>query len=425
MNRYWLSRPDWTSPVTYAFPLVQLGMGVDLSSPDTPQVRAGGPFAASISRTAFSSTVLDEWLTGPPATFSSRYLTASSDLEEASILSAYFRLRFGFASFAAALEKASQTRVTSRTDYLVIESTTSGDTLPQSAMVWRKPPTAEAVPNPDDRLLKFLLDHGSHYIFYLRYAFRVAVRGEVKTQVQSERDAFGAAFSAWGQSAGFSAEHRRRLIASNVDLSAEVTSGGIDPPERENLFVLRSFDEIDDLVTKIRSAEIRVRRAPVEAKLTNYWHTLLGEYPNCAAMLAPQDGPTASAPFGVPRGTILAWRPAPEDYVADPSADPAAGRLIVRPPEGWALCDGTAAGVPNLQNMFLRGAVDLSDLGHVGGSDEHTHGGKSSGAVDGGWIAYDDPETDDARKAVQDHRHVISPDSNVPRHFRTLFIVKL
>lgn len=97
---------------------------------------------------------------------------------------------------------------------------------------------------------------------------------------------------------------------------------------------------------------------------------------------------------------------------------------------GWAICDGTtpvAQGITDptitttddLSDTFLRSSNDETS-GSTGGADSHTHTG---------YTAYEDGNTDignaGSGNVVQNHRHVISSDSNLPSYYEVVKFIKV
>jgi hypothetical protein len=77
----------------------------------------------------------------------------------------------------------------------------------------------------------------------------------------------------------------------------------------------------------------------------------------------------------IPARTVVAWFPPPSALRRE-----ADGSVTMRPPSGWAVCDGTK-GTSDLSNRFIMGVASDEKIGASGGSATHSHtaGGEPAG----------------------------------------------
>ncbi len=419
---YWMTKPDHRIPLDNSIGSIRLGYGVDLSSPDDPVLRSLIPFETA---TGSLNKSLRENETHYDSNLSSaQIIETTSDYEEAKVLSAYFKGSFSIGDFAAAMSIASHRRKSERSCYVIIESKGHDDTLIANELKWKSMPSSESdtVSDPD-RLRQFLQTYGSHYVTGLKYAYRVAIRAALQTLDESKRQEFSAAFSAWGVKAGGDHTYEEKLRTMNVQFRAEVFASAILPKEHEGKWIMTSFDDIKSFLDLMRNGALSFRSAPIQATLASYWPTLT-PYPKTRQVLTRQDGHLAVAPYGVPRGTIVAWWPTSDHIVEVPGAD---GSLIRKaiPPVGWQICDGSP-GTPALSNSFMRGADSLTALGTIGGSESHNHGGLTVGDALHGTAGWVPTGTRNVPVATGwQHYHNIDVSSHLPPYVSVMFIMKM
>jgi hypothetical protein len=422
---YWVTKPDYRIAIARGFGTPQVGKGVDLTELELPILRDEiafknlDPAPDSHSRTIEPENSIS----------TSTFLSATTDYEEASILNAYFRGSYGLSSFSAYLNKASEIRSSSRTEYVLVESTAEKDDFPHDAPQWKGKPSSEGIADPNERREQFLRQYGSHYITAQTYAFRIAIQGAIETIVQSEREEFGGAFKAWGLSGGLDTSHSSVLRKSNVSIRAEVTAGKILPKEYENSWILYSFDQITAWLEKLQKGVIQVTRAPTQARLTSFWTTLL-PYPKSREVLKEMTGDLPTSPFGVPAGTILPWYPKSSDLRPDPRPDAGPNSTIIVAPNGWEICDGRNPNVPDLRGLFLIGAPG-DVLGRRGGTLSHAHGGSASGGDPDAWSNANNFRAQGGHQVNAttgfSHSHPVVTDQQVhlPPHISVVYIMKL
>lgn len=308
------------------------------------------------------------------------YRSAASAYEEARTLSLYFRLGFPFGGFEAAYSHAQAVFAVSRTTYALINWSGETQQLQESSITWGgEDMIPEQISNPEERLRQFIYTFGSHYISSVIYGWRIAVRAQVNTKdvgtFTTVKADFNAAIGLWSAGGGIDASFKQKLKSSAVEITAEVTAGGILPP---TAFVLTGVDQVLDFLLKLRGGDIKIKPAPTDALVFSYWATLPpAKLPKCREILAEQQYAPPATLFGVPGGSVLAWSPGPEHIVQpdDPDARPQ-----FMPPSGWAICDGSN-GTPNLAGRFVMGAAAEDTLGEEGGHETHVHQTRMDGAT--------------------------------------------
>jgi hypothetical protein len=75
--------------------------------------------------------------------------------------------------------------------------------------------------------------------------------------------------------------------------------------------------------------------------------------------------------------TVIAWFPSPSALRRE-----ADGSVTIRPPSGWAVCDGTK-GTSDLSHRFIMGVASDEKIGASGGSATHSNNAGVPPA--GGW----------------------------------------
>ena len=69
----------------------------------------------------------------------------------------------------------------------------------------------------------------------------------------------------------------------------------------------------------------------------------------------------------IPARTVIAWFPPPSAHGRE-----ADGSVTIRPPSGWAVCDGTK-GTSDLSHRFIMGVASDEKIGASGGSATTNH----------------------------------------------------
>jgi len=374
-NNHNISRNEYTvDPGFISEGLLVPGDGLDMSEPGSPKRRAGGQPLDLILPKRMTSATEDYTLTE-----SFRLVEATSASSEAKILSAYFQGSYGFVSGEAALDQAREERSNSRSIYAVLEA--KGQVQDIQTYLGGKPIAWRSDAKPmlegsdvDDATFRrqFLLDYGSHYVSAITYGYRVAIRGKM-TKADSSLEtkvkaAFKAAFVSGSAEGGISADDRKTLSSSNLELVFAATSGGLYEGEERRPGILTNLDDIMQMLNDMKSGRIKIHAAPLSATARNYWNLLPADYTRSRALLADHgEAPLPEPFFGVPKGTIISWNP-PASAVR---ADNAGNRHII-PPPGWALCNGED-GTPDLRDRFVRGTADPAALARLAGSADHGH----------------------------------------------------
>ncbi|MGE0594320.1 MAG: hypothetical protein AB7G23_16885 [Vicinamibacterales bacterium] len=403
--------------------LVRLGDGVDMSVPAAPGRRIGqSPLLppSLLGAEAVESFTLSESFT---------FAEVTSVSQESKVLSAYFKGRYGLVSADAAYQQAKEDQASSQSLYALAEGRGHArditEVLGGRPLAWNPElrPVLEGTAASDaDFARQFLLDFGSHYVASIEYGYRVAIRGKLSRTATKEtanvRAAFRAAFISGSAEGGVSAEHRKALESSSLELAFEATSGGLYEGETRRLGILTNLDDILTTLKALRTGTLVIRAAPLAAVARTYWNLLPATFERSRALLATGSVPLPEAAYGVPAGTIVAWAPTPRHVqVADDGS-----RTFVLP-EGWALCDGRD-GRPDLRDRFVMGTAALEAVGQAGGAATHAHAGtvaktKSTRDQKGGVAGV-------SNYALGTHTHdvTIAPGSSLPPHVTLVFLVR-
>jgi hypothetical protein len=336
--------------------------------------------------------------------------------EEAKYLSAYLSAAYGLSSGDAAYQYAYERKDTEKSIFVVIQNEVAGSSLDTTKLQWASPPPSESV-DDSQRLRQFLDDYGSHYLASINYGYRISIRGALRSTDEKQSTAFKAAFKAafgsFNSAGGISQSTKKTLTQQTVDLRAEVV-GALDPPHS---FVLTSYDQIVTFLNDVHKGQIKITRVPVSANARSYWHTLV-LYPNTRSALSEVQGIQATAPWGVPRGTVLPWVPQNDAIMRGEDGE------TFSVPEGWAVCDGQN-GTPDLRGQFLRGTSDFKEVKTTGGAGTHRHKGRTGGT--GKQMDTSDIDHAEAAGVTSTHRHAFETDeaSSLPPYAVVIYIMKL
>jgi len=384
---------------------IRLGLGMDMTDPLFPKPRAYG-FARAATQAATGVITQDDLLQQQ-----SFYLEVSTYEEEQRRLSINFSGRYSLVSASMAYEQAKREISSKFINYLDISRFGEGEALSNmQALEWASRPAAENIKDDEELLAQFLLDYGSHFVTRLYNGFRVVVRATLKKSSNQTYEKFSAAVKAmggaWGASGGVSAEHQRTLSQTDTELMCVVVCGGMNEPSR--VFAI-GFESIQQLFSDLKNGTLTITPGPIKADLTTYWHKLL-PFPRCRHALRQQSGVIATSPFGVPKGTVIAWSPPAENMTF--GSDQAVVGFVI--PDGWAVCNGQS-GTPDLTNRFVMGTSAPTEVNISGGSSRHSHSLKTARE----YIA----------KPGFSHSYVSEQNTeeaeHLPPHTRLVFLIKL
>jgi hypothetical protein len=409
VNPYYLTLDSYQIDPRYLERRAKLGSGIDLRNPLDPRLRPRRAFKppeeveTRASGLPVSSDTINEHFI---------FREGKGGSREASDLSAYFKASYGLNSVEGAYQRVREEMKGYHTVYALLEHSGEREELPESSLHWANEPESESIEDEQEALELFLQKYGSHYVSQIKYGLRIGIQGslsESQTVSQDQLSAsFKAAFGAFSAEGGASYEHRKQLNSWGVDLVLEVTSGGSNlgllPP-------MRSLDEISGFLERVGKGEIQFSVAPIELSLNSYWETFELDW-KTRDLLEPHRGFEApAAQFGVPPGTILAWRPTPE-YLRNLEAE--SEEKTIEPPPGWAICNGEQ-GTPDLTERFILGTATWEEVGQTGGTAEHGHGiGQKRVAAISGMVTA-------GTEAAQD----VWWSPHIPPYVKVVYIMKL
>jgi hypothetical protein len=369
--------PSYLINPAYLDENVSLGAGIDMRDPLTPKAAPGRPFVPPSDveqrhdNPRFGLETSDAAIQD---TF--RFQTASTATEEEQIIAENFKASYGLNSVSQAGTFARQERSEYHTTYALLEHVGESRTLQHGTdRQWTAPPLeGEPLEGPEQVRERFFDVYGTHYVSQAKYGLRIAIQAKMrkseKHSSQEMQATFKAAFGAAGASGGVTAQKKQALTEMGVEIMCEVSSGGV---VGGGLPTLTDLDAIDEYLRELRSGEKAYSVGPISLSLKDYPPTL---HPGWREYAALQESVPASPEleYGVPLGTVVPWYP-PSTHVeglrpAGP-ADAAPAELRVRPPLGWAICDGQA-GTPDLRSRFVLGVgqEDWTGTPSLGGSRE-------------------------------------------------------
>lgn len=425
MNRFFLSLTSYRVDPRYLDePGTGLGAGIDLRDPLHPVVAPRrGLEAAPAARGApadyglvRAADVIEE---------STTLFDSLTERDESQVLSGYFKASYGLSSIEASLERTREVQSSYHTVYALLDHVGESDRLPEDLRCWRadEVPVSEGLADREQAAAQFVATYGSHYVSAVRHGLRIAIQGKVRrdssTSATKLATEFKAAFGSFGADGAAREGHKQSLASMSIDLVLEATSGGHRGGGTGGLLVLRGFDDIAGFLEDLKRDKIQFAVAPIEMTLKPMWPMLRTDWVNTRRALDPADaGFKVPLPqYGVPKGTILAWRPTPDFVQGLGSRE----QCIVAP-DGWALCDGSR-GTPDLRERFLRGTALWSPVPATGGTAQHDHGGTAQGNTDkrdahgGAGSRYWQP--------AEVHTHPIAAASHLPPYAEVVYIMKL
>jgi len=396
---------------------VHLGTGVNMNDPlfywMKPQVFTGEPIRLPPE---VRSDGNDDLVTSVAATFQSENVR-----EEAERLSVNFAASFGIGSGSAAYQKARTEYKKKAIFYIDIQVLGEGSSIKREHIAWITPPSAEAIDDLDERTRQFLADYGSHYIsrIYLgkKITIRAAYEYEDIREVESYSVSVRAAAASWSAGGGLSKEHSLRLSSTRSDVRTAIISGGLSDP---GAGYANSIEETLLLLARVRAGEVKIAPGPIAADVESFWSTLIN-HKRSREIFEVKPGQKADAPYGVPRGTVIAWYPRESDWAPVPASP---DKFELNVPDGWALCNGVN-GTPDLVDRFIMGVTTKFDVNSSAGSAEHTHvvegttDRDAQGGSDHGFWARSDGK-------VHNHRFKVESKSgsSMPPYTGLIYIIK-
>ncbi len=422
INRYYLTLKTYAIDPRYLdMPGSKLGDGVDLSDPLLPKVAPLTAFKHAVQASVKeyeppkSDDLIDEAF---------HYKESLTESEESNVLSTSFKASYGLSSLQAAYDAAKKEQGSYHTVYAILEHSGEAARMHNENLHWKVDgiPSWESLSNTDDVLFEFIEGYGSHYISAITYGLRIAVQGKLKKDSNESSQTFSttfkAAFGSFGAEGSARNEHIKKLESMDVKILLEATSGG----HTGGLLALQSFGEIAKFFDDVKDNKIQFRVAPIKLNLSSYRPTLPPEWNKTRDALDSRlaSFKTPGAPYGVPKGTIIAWHPTP-DYVEGLESNDQAETKIV-PPSGWAICDGKL-GTPDLRERFIRGTGKWAPTPPTGGLEEHAHGGETKkntakrGASGGIGSKYKQP--------AEEHTHAIDTINHLPPYAELVYIIKM
>lgn len=420
----------------------RLGQGIVVDSPGAPRQAGQSPFArknAAIQGASGSSA--GQKLIAVNRTQIALIIDRATSIEEQS---AFFRAHLGVSGpfFEVKIGGGSSSRIKSGFHRIFYLFSYSGETssIADEACNWDEITIdAETIDDPETRLGQFVEKFGSHYVQKIHYGFFLLVVGELSELSAEEAGNFktelSGGFLAWKADGKISEEHVKKLEKYNERIKAFFVVGGIEPNRHRYLI---SFKSIAELLTGLDSGSITVLPAPLDAYALSYWQTLdPKKFPKTRKVLQnmAETEVKEPAPFGVPRGTVIAWNPPSESLVRSDD-----GKPILKAPHGWALCNGEN-GTPNLQECFIMGCVSIDKRNlQQAGAKGHSHTWKMSDAITHEGLKGNEPfaTTFNTEKAfaksvpvpkvvAANHAHNLTIDEapNLPPHVVLAYIMKL
>lgn len=401
------------------------GAGVILSDPYSPSIAPHSPFLKAAT-TAHSPVDL------APV---SEHLVKIVDIEDIDEFSKEiyisFKASLGFGSLNAAYSYTRKRRETYRSLLVILRKTVATESIQNPE--WHTPPiTEEKTDWTDERLRElFVLNYGSHFTKSIVAGYSFSTLVELYTLSDTEREAFSGAVNAWGNSWGASVEARQETTKTikkyKLSVSSVVNAASVQVKNDADQFedrdkIIGGLEETNRFIDDINGGRVRIVPGAMQAELQSYWSTL-ASFERTQSVLTEYVGQVSTAPYGIPRGTIIAWYPQADSLVGDTKSP------TYECPDGWAVCNGDN-GTPDLRDKFIRGGDRLPILGASGGggSETHTHSGLAQARSPtnqpeiyrrvGATRIY-------AAQAAHTHDLAIAESNHVPPYHTLIFIMKL
>ena len=322
------------------------------------------------------------------------------------------------ASAGSANQQARSVLQTQQVRMLILESPARVvEQVDRTTLQMRQAPKKNGI---EETLSQFVGSHGSHYVQDMTYGYvvTIAAKAQRKDKVASDTleknfsaDFSLGSFSAAG-SAGNATASRQRLKTSKIEFRLAVEAGQLmDRTTKQPRPVTYSdFDQIVSTLKGLANGDLYIVSSPVRLSAYSLRDILDPvEYPQLVAALTPPAPKPIEAGFGVPAGTILAWRPPIGTDTAK-----------IVPPTGWALCNGEGVGAmktPDLTGRFLRGYESTPE--REGGSESHVHWTKATKAAEKSKAPLVYPRIA-RQKAI-----ALQPADNLPPFYDVVYIMKL
>lgn len=385
-NLYFITQTDATIyqiPIDYGGK-IKIGKGLNYENPENPIPKHNDflivPTSVAVTPTETYSiatkTTGNTFKLNSPINFNMAQRTSNeiwyeyeSDEEIANALSASFGAGFGFGSFGLSLKKVQNARRSGKIIVYKRESTTSGsEDISELQLNPKYASEVNAINSLTDKAIrtdKFINKFGTHFISSITYGCRIAIYAEMQSNTNTELNEFSANFHLFTANGSFSSTAASYFHSHNLIIKATVTSGEDTPP-----IYLNSFDEISDFFQALKNGTKQISNAPLSMKITNLrTQFLANQYNKIYSDLSPQYGQAYNSPYGVPKGTILAWY-VPNAFALSKDKNTSLSKYI---PKGWLVCDGKNNGTPDLTDKFLIGTEDLSKVGTSTGQKQHKH----------------------------------------------------
>ncbi|MBE9584622.1 hypothetical protein IM792_09210 [Mucilaginibacter sp. JRF] len=335
------------------------------------------------------------------------------------MLQAKFGVKAGFASYGASLSFVRQKRNEGK---LIIFDATSrilrGQDIKDLNIKNSQLKSLKDIESLNDEAVRydrFVNQFGTHYINSITYGYSISIFGSIKTTSESVKTQFSAYFRNLAVRANIDAAMESFFSNQDITINAAIDAGG-----NSSIFYLTTFPQIRDFFDGLNSGKIKLYPTAVAFKATSFRPLINpNEFPKIYTMMLPYPGEKAASPFGVPKGTIIAYNPINiQNIIKSNSPDKELENQI---PDGWAICDGRD-GTPDLRNRFILAAADAKELSTIGGQAEHFHTGTTDQQNDLGGI-----EKGNDAEAPGRHTHTFktNPESNIPPYFKVVYIIKL
>ena len=306
-------------------------------------------------------------------TISSDYEANYTEQQEADALLANFRASYAFlGSLSAALSEVRQDNTSGKSVYFFFNMEGFTESFPDEYIKWAAADVTtlesnqKLITDQNLRIKTFVEKYGSHFVRQIKYGARIAIRAFIHSTSDSEQKSIAGRIEAGlgllKAEGGVSSDLYQLTKSGQVSINVEVNCGGVSPSNQNVAFT--SLDDVAGFFDQFKTGKVTLIPGPIEMFLSSYFATFTPgttEFTDFAQVVTSPP----PAPWGVPKGTVIAWSPPTDALVTQPD-----GKVKIVLPEGWVLCDGALPDVPDLSSRFILGTIDPVKVGKQVGSDK-------------------------------------------------------
>jgi hypothetical protein len=120
----------------------------------------------------------------------------------------------------------------------------------------------------EEKLKAFVGSFGTHYVYKLLYGRTICIKATLKEKEETKRSELETKLRSqlflFSMSGEYAQKSKQELASYAFDLLISVQGGKADRPEQ---FLLRTFDELNQFIEKLKDGRFKIESAPVSAEL--------------------------------------------------------------------------------------------------------------------------------------------------------------